>query len=83
MSSMDTILVVGLGLFAVAALLVWWMRDIDIADIVAMISAPIAGLTLIYWYGTPLAWAGGAILLLIGAFALSYLLSHRARHRSK
>ena len=78
---MEIILVVGLALFAVVALLVWWMRDIDIADIVAMISAPIAGLALIYWYRTPLAWAGGAVLLLIGAFALSYLLNRRARHR--
>jgi hypothetical protein len=78
---METILVIGLALFAAFALLVWWMRGIDIADIVAIICAPIAGLTLIYSYHTPLAWAGGAILLLIGAFALIYLINHRARLR--
>lgn len=78
---METMLVIGLTLFAAFALLVWWMRGIDIADIVAIISAPIAGLAVIYWYRTPLAWAGGAVLLLIGAFALTYLIYHRAKHR--
>ena len=75
---MDTILAVGLALFALAALLVWWMRDIDIADMVATVGAPIAGICLIYWYGTPLAWAGALLLFLIGGFGLYYLLKRRA-----
>ena len=78
---MATILIIGLALFAAFALLVWWMRGIDVADIVAIITAPIAGIFVIYWYRTPLALAGAAILLLIGAFALIYLINHRARLR--
>ena len=78
---METMLVIGMAVFAAFALLVWWMRGIDIADIVAIISAPIAGIFVIYWYHTPLALAGAAILLLIGAFALIYLINHRAKLR--
>jgi len=76
---METILVAALALFAVVAIVVWWMLDIDIADIVAIVTAPAAGLTLIYWYSTPLAWAGGLLLLAIGGFALYYLLKRRAK----
>ncbi len=78
---METMLVIGMAVFAAFALVVWWMRGIDIADIVAIISAPIAGIFVIYWYHTPLALAGAAILLLIGAFALIYLINHRAKLR--
>jgi hypothetical protein len=79
---METILVIALAIFAAVALVVWWMLDIDIADIVAIIAAPIAGVCLIYWYGTALAWAGGIVLLLIGAFALYYLLERRSNSNS-
>lgn len=79
---METILIIALAIFAVVALVVWWMLDIDIADIVAMIVAPAAGVCLIYWYGTALAWAGGIALLLIGAFALYYLLERRSNSNS-
>lgn len=78
---MEMILVIGMAVFAAFALLVWWMRGIDVADIVAIISAPIAGIFVIYWYHTPLALAGAAVLLLIGAFALIYLINHRAKLR--
>lgn len=78
---METMLVIGMAVFAAFALVVWWMRGIDIADIVAIISAPIAGIFVIYWYHTPLALAGATILLLIGAFALIYLINHRAKLR--
>ncbi len=78
---METILIIMLTLFAIAALLVWWMLDIDVADIVAMIAAPVAGVSLIYWYGTALAWAAGIVLFLIGGFALYYLIERRTRPR--
>lgn len=74
---MVTILIVLLAMFAVAALVVWWILDIDIADMVATVGAPVAGVCLIYWYGTPLAWAGGIALLAIGGFALYYLFKRR------
>lgn len=76
---METVLIIALTVFAVIALLVWWMLDIDIADIVAIIVSPIAGIWLIYYYGTPLAWAGGIVLLAIGAFALYFLIERRKR----
>ena len=79
---MVTILIVLLAMFAGAALVVWWILDIDIADMVATVGAPVAGVCLIYWYGTPLAWAGGIALLTIGGFALYYLFRRR-RNASK
>jgi hypothetical protein len=69
---MVTILIVVLAVFAVIALLVWWVLDIDVADIVATVGAPVAGVCLIYWYGTAIAWAVGIVLLLIGGFGLYY-----------
>ncbi len=83
---MVLILVLALALFAVIALLVWWVFDIDVADIVASVGSPIAGVCLLYWYdwyGTPLAWAGGIALLAIGAFSLYVLLRRRARPPSQ
>lgn len=76
---MEIILVIALTLFAVLAIVVWWVLDIDISDIVASSVTPIIGICLIYWYGTPLAWAGGLLLLAIGAFSLYYLVKRRAR----
>ena len=73
------ILVIALAIFAVVALVVWWLLDIDISDIVASSVTPIVGICLIYWYGTPLAWAGGLLLLAIGAFSAYFLVKWRAR----
>lgn len=75
----DVLLIVLLALFAVIALVVWWILDIDLADVVASSVTPIIGVCLIYWYGTPLAWAGGLLLLAIGAFSLYILVTRRAR----
>jgi hypothetical protein len=75
----EVFLIVLLALFAVIALVVWWMLDIDLSDVVASSVTPIIGICLIYWYGTPLAWAGGLLLLAIGAFSLYFLLKRRAR----
>jgi hypothetical protein len=72
------ILVVALSAFAVLAILVWWLLDIDLSDIVASSVTPIIGICLIYWYNTPLAWAGGLVLLAIGAFSLYFLVKRRA-----
>jgi hypothetical protein len=74
-----TILVIALSIFAVVALVVWWMLDIDLSDVVASSVTPIIGIALIYYYGTPLAWAGGLLLLAIGAFSLYFLVKRRAR----
>jgi len=76
---MVTILIIALALFAVLAILVWWVLDIDLSDVVASSVTPIVGICLIYWYGTPLAWAGGLLLLGIGAFSLYFLVKRRAR----
>jgi len=76
---METVLIIALAVFAAIALVVWWMLDIDIADIVAMIVSPIVGVWLIYYYATPLAWVGGITLLGIGAFALYFLIDRRKR----
>jgi hypothetical protein len=74
-----TILVIALSIFAIVALVVWWMLDIDLSDVVASSVTPIIGIGLIYYYGTPLAWAGGLLLLAIGAFSLYFLVKRRAR----
>jgi len=76
---MELILIVVLTVFALVALVAWWVLDIDIADIVASIVSPIVGVCLIYWYGTPLAWAGGIALLAIGGFAIYFLFKRRRR----
>lgn len=73
------LLVVLLSLFALISIAVWWMFDIDISDIVASIVTPGTGIALIYRYHTPLAWAGGLVLLAIGAFSLYFLVTRRAR----
>ncbi|HUU25228.1 MAG TPA: hypothetical protein VMW68_06640 [Methyloceanibacter sp.] len=83
---MVLILVLALVVFAVIALLVWWLFDIDVADIVSSVGSPIAGLCLLYWYdwdGAPLAWAGGIALLAIGAFSLYFLVRRRTRPSSQ
>jgi hypothetical protein len=76
---MLTILVIALAIFAIIAIAVWWLLDIDFSDIVASSVTPIVGICLIYWYGTPLAWAGGILLLAIGAFSAYFLVTRRAR----
>jgi len=52
--------------------------SISTSDLVASSVTPIVGICLIYWYGTPLAWAGGLLLLAIGAFSLYFLVKRRA-----
>lgn len=74
-----TILIIALAIFALVALVVWWILDFDLSDVVASVATPIVGVCLIYWYGTPLAWAGGLLLLAIGAFSLYFLVKRRAR----
>lgn len=76
---MEFVLIVLMAAFAVLALFVWWRFDVDIADVVASSVTPAIGLGLIYYYDTALAWAGGLILLGIGAFSLSYLVKRRSR----
>ena len=75
---MDTLLIVLLTIFAVVAIATWWMYDIDLSDVVASSVTPMVGIYLIYWYNTALAWAGGLLLLAIGAFSLYFLVKYRA-----
>jgi hypothetical protein len=63
---------------AAVALVAWWLFDFDMPEIVVPVAAPGAGAALIYWYGTPLAWALG-IALFIVAGAAAYYLIRRAR----
>ena len=72
-----TILVGVLVLLAVLALVAWWFLDFDMSEAVIPIAAPGAGVALIYWYGTPLAWAAGIALFLV-AGAIVYVLVRRA-----
>ena len=76
-------LIVLLALFAVGALLLWWRYDMDLSDIAASSVTPAIGIWLIYDYGTPVAWAGGLLLLVIGAFALAHLITRRERQASR
>ena len=72
-------LIVLLALLAIVALLVWWIFDIDLADLAASTVTPIIGIGLIYWHGGPWALAGGFVLLAIGAFSLYFLLRRPKR----
>jgi hypothetical protein len=76
---METLLIVALAVLAIVALVVWWICDIDVADVVASFAPPLAGVWLIYRYGTVFAWVGGLVLLGIGGFALYYLVKRRSR----
>lgn len=78
---MEILLIVLFALFACVALLVWWVFDIDVADIVASSITPAIGAGLIYYYDTPLALGSGLVLLAIGAFSLYYLARRRNRPR--
>ncbi|GFO82878.1 MAG: hypothetical protein A49_25050 [Methyloceanibacter sp.] len=73
------ILIVLMALFCRPRALCVVRFDIDIADVVASSVTPAIGFGLIYYYHTPLAWAGGLVLLAIGAFSLAYMV--RRRHR--
>ena len=72
-----TILVGVLVLLAVLALVAWWFLDFDMPEVVITVATPGAGAALIYWYGTPLAWAAGIVLFLV-AGAIVYVLVRRA-----
>ena len=76
---MELALIAILAFLAVSALFVWWRFDIDVADMVASSVTPAIGIGLIYVYNTPLAWAGGLVLIAIGIFALLYLMRRRER----
>lgn len=73
-----TVLVAVLAAITVVALFVWWLNDFDMPEIVVPVAAPGAGALLIYWYGTPLAWAIGIALFAI-AGAAAYVLVRRSR----
>jgi hypothetical protein len=68
-----TIIVGVLVALAVVALVVWWLLDFEMPEVMIPIAAPGAGAGLIYWYGTPLAWAAGIALFLLAAAVVFYL----------
>ncbi|MGH6736650.1 MAG: hypothetical protein ACRECX_11315 [Methyloceanibacter sp.] len=75
-----TIIVGVLVAIAVIAVVAWWFMDFDAPEVVVPVAAPGAGALLIYWYGTPLAWAAGiALFAVAGAFV--YFLVRRAGSR--
>ena len=67
-------LILLLALIALSALYVWWRFDMDLSDMVASSVTPAIGIALIYSYSTPIAWAGGLVLITIGIFAIFYLM---------
>ena len=69
-----TIIVGVLVAVAVVALAVWWLFDFDMPEVVIPVAAPGVGAALIYWYGTPLAWAAGIALLVVAGAAAFYLI---------
>lgn len=73
-----TVIVGVLVAAAVVALVVWWLLDFDMPEVVVPVAAPGAGAALIYWYGTPLAWAAGIALFVVAGAAAFYLI-RRAR----
>lgn len=79
----EIVLIVLMVLLALIALFVWWGFDIDLPDIVAATVTPTIGIVLIYVYGTPLVWAGGLVLLAIGAFALAHFVKRRERRANR
>lgn len=68
-----TIIVGVLVALAVVALVVWWLLDFEMPEVTIPIAAPGAGAGLIYWYGTPLAWAAGIALFLAAGAVVFYL----------
>jgi hypothetical protein len=42
----------------------WWL-DFDVPEVVVPVAAPSLGAGIVYWYGTPLAWAIGILRLLV------------------
>ena len=76
---MGFVLIVLLTLLAAIAIVVWWMFDIDFSDVVSCGVAPAIGIAIIYWQGTLLAWAGGLLLLFIGAISIYFVVKRRAR----
>ncbi|MDJ0512919.1 MAG: hypothetical protein QNJ62_05710 [Methyloceanibacter sp.] len=77
------LLIVLLALVAIGALFLWWRYEMDLSDIAASSVTPAIGIWIIYSYGGPLAWAGGVLLLAIGAFALFFLLKRRDRQATR
>lgn len=64
--------------FIVVGLVSWWFADrIDVPNGVIIYGSPIAGLAVIYWYGTLLAWLFGICLILLGIFVFYLRLSNR------
>ncbi|MEM7398510.1 MAG: hypothetical protein AAGF48_12480 [Pseudomonadota bacterium] len=76
---LEILLIVLLALAAIGVLFLWWHFDMDLSDIVVLSVTPAIGIWVIYSYGGALAWAGGVLLLVIGAFVLFYLLRRRGR----
>ncbi len=72
-----TVIVGMLVAVSIVALVVWWLADFEMPEVMIPVAAPGAGAAFIYWYGTPLAWAVG-IALFIVAGAVAYYLIRRA-----
>ncbi len=59
------------------ALAAWWFFDLELPEGVPSACAPLAGACIIYWYWSPLAFAIGAALFLLGGYGIYRLLRRR------
>ena len=75
---MTLLILIGVALLAALIALWWFLDELDLPA-VTTVGAPLAGICLIYFYGTAIAWATGALLVLIGALGIYVYM--RGRHR--
>ncbi len=80
---MLTTIVLVLVAIAVVALVAWWWADFDMPEVAVPAAAPGIGAGIIYWYGTPLAWAIGIALLLAAAGYLVWRLAGKRARRDR
>lgn len=78
-----TIIVGVLVAVAVVGLVVWWLADFEMPEVMIPAVAPGAGVAFIYWYGTPLAWALGIALFILAAAVTIFLIRRSAGGKAK
>lgn len=78
-----TVLVGVLVAVAVVGLVVWWLADFEMPEVMIPAVAPGAGIAFIYWYGTPLAWALGIALFILAAGVAIFLIRRSGGGKDK
>ena len=69
-------ILIGAALLAALIALWWFLDDLDLPA-VTTVAAPLAGAGILYLYGTEIAWALGALLVLIGALGIYFYIRRR------